>query len=66
MNWFLYDNGLRHERVMTYLSGKVISNEKNTLAIYIIITQDIKIAEEFNSYFSKVVRNLKIPENNEI
>ena len=66
MDWFLFDNGVRHERVKTYLSGKVISNEKNTLVIYIIITQGIKIAEEFNPFLSKVVKNLKSPENNEI
>ena len=48
------------------LSGKIKSNEKITLVENDkILTQDIKVAEELNSFFSNVVKNLKILEYSE-
>ena len=46
-----------------FLSEKLKSNEKDTLVDDDkIFTQDIKLAEELNSFFSNVVKNFKIPE----
>ena len=45
---------------------KIKSNEKITLVEdEKMFTQDIKVAEELNSFFSSVVKDLKIPEYSE-
>ena len=45
---------------------KIKSNEKITLVEdENMFTQDIKVAEELNSFFSSVVKDLKIPEYSE-
>ena len=60
------DNKKFWKTVKPFLSDKLKSNEKITLVEDDkIFTQDIKVAEELNSFFSNVVKNLKIPEYNE-
>ena len=60
------DNKQFWKTVKLLLSDKIKSNEKITLVEdYKIFTQDIIVAEELNSFFSKVLKNLKIPKYNE-
>lgn len=48
--------------VQSLLSDKIKSNQKSTVEDDKIFTQDIKVAEELNSFFSSIVKTLKIPE----
>ena len=57
------DNKKFWKTVISLLSDKFKSNENITLVENDkIFTQDIKVAEELNSFFSSVVKNLKISE----
>ena len=57
------DNKNLWKTVKPLLSDKIKSNEKITIVgDDKIFTQEIKVAEELNSFFSNVVKNLKIPE----
>ena len=57
------DNKTFWKTVISLLSDKFKSNENITLVENDkIFTQDIKVAEELNSFFSSVVKNLKISE----
>ena len=52
--------------VKSLLFDKIKSNEKiASIEDDKIFTEDIKVAEELNSFFSNVVKNLKIPEYSE-
>ena len=57
------DNKKFWKSVISLLSNKLKSNEKITLVKNDkIFTQDIKVTEELNSFFSSVVKNLKVSE----
>ena len=56
------DNKKFWKTVKPLFSNNLKSNEKSTLVKDDkIFTENIKVAEELNSFFSNVVKNLKIP-----
>ena len=55
------DNKKFWKTVKPLLSDKLKLNKKIALVDDKICTQEIKVAEELNSFFSNIVKNLKIP-----
>ena len=45
MNWFLYDNGLRYERV----------NLRNCVVLYLLFLYDVNVFNFITKYFQKYV-----------
>ena len=63
----MIDNKKLWKTVKPFLSDKNMVGDKITLVEnYEIVTDDLKIAETFNNFFSEIVPNLNITTNSEI